>query len=160
MSGAANPLNALLFSNMTSSPTGFASCPRFGSSCFRRGSHPSEIPRLQVRSARQRRCKRADLLAQKPRPTGTTATWLTPGESCAFTLGAESPGMSDKLLSRFLRYVRVDTESDETSAAFPSTPGQLVLLEMLKQELSELGAPAVQMTKHGYVIASIPANTR
>ena len=76
------------------------------------------------------------------------------------TLGAESPGMSDDLLSRFLRYVRVDTQSDETSKTFPSTPGQLVLLEMLKQELSELGASDVQMTKHGYVMASIPANTR
>jgi len=68
--------------------------------------------------------------------------------------------MSDNLLSRFLRYVRVDTQSDETSRTFPSTPGQLVLLEMLKQELSELGAPDVEMTKHGYVMASIPANTR
>ena len=68
--------------------------------------------------------------------------------------------MSDNLLSRFLRYVRVDTQSDETSNTFPSTPGQLVLLEMLKQELSELGAADVQMTKHGYVMASIPANTR
>jgi tripeptide aminopeptidase len=68
--------------------------------------------------------------------------------------------MSDKLLSRFLRYVRVDTQSDETSNTFPSTPGQLVLLEMLKQELSELRAADVQMTKHGYVMASIPANTR
>jgi tripeptide aminopeptidase len=68
--------------------------------------------------------------------------------------------MSDKLLSRFLRYVRIDTQSDETSNTFPSTPGQLVLLEMLKQELIELGAADVQMTKHGYVMASIPANTR
>ena len=68
--------------------------------------------------------------------------------------------MTDNLLSRFLRYVRVDTQSDETSTAFPSTPGQLVLLEMLKQELSQLGAADVQMTKHGYVMASIPANTR
>ena len=68
--------------------------------------------------------------------------------------------MSDNLLSRFLRYVQVDTQSDETSNTFPSTPGQLVLLEMLKQELSELGAADVQMTKHGYVMASIPANTR
>ncbi|MEO5717464.1 MAG: peptidase T [Chthoniobacterales bacterium] len=68
--------------------------------------------------------------------------------------------MSDKLLARFLRYVRVNTQADETSTSFPSTPGQLVLLEMLKQELSELGAADVQMTKHGYVIASIPANTR
>ena len=68
--------------------------------------------------------------------------------------------MSDNILSRFLRYVRVDTQSDETSNTFPSTPGQLVLLKMLKQELSELGAADVQMTKHGYVIASIPATTR
>ncbi len=76
------------------------------------------------------------------------------------SLGAESRGMSDNLLSRFLRYVRVDTQSDETSNTFPSTPGQLVLLKMLKQELSELGAADVQMTKHGYVTASIPATTR
>ena len=68
--------------------------------------------------------------------------------------------MSDTLLSRFLRYVQVDTQSDETSKTFPSTSGQLVLLEMLKKELSELGAADVQMTKHGYVLASIPANTR
>src|SRR5437773_11135427 len=68
--------------------------------------------------------------------------------------------MSDTLLSRFLRYVRIDTQSDETSKTFPSTPGQLVLLEMLKQELTELGAADVQMTRHGYVMASISANTR
>jgi len=68
--------------------------------------------------------------------------------------------MSDNLLSRFLRYVQIDTQSDETSKSCPSTPGQLVLLEMLKQELSELGAADVQMTKHGYVMASVPANTR
>ncbi len=68
--------------------------------------------------------------------------------------------MSDNLLSRFLRYVQADTQSDETSKNFPSTSGQLVLLEMLKQELTKLGAADVQMTKHGYVMASIPANTR
>src|ERR1700747_1963992 len=68
--------------------------------------------------------------------------------------------MSDNLLSRFLRYVQIDTQSDETSKTFPSTSGQLVLLEMLKQELNELGAADGQMTRHGYVLASIPANTR
>jgi tripeptide aminopeptidase len=68
--------------------------------------------------------------------------------------------MNDDLLSRFLRYVRMDTQSDETSNTFPSTPGQLALLEILKQELDELGASDVKMTKHGYVMASIPANTR
>ena len=51
--------------------------------------------------------------------------------------------MSDTLLSRFVRYVQLDTQSDETSTTFPSTPGQLVLLEMLKQELIEMGAADV-----------------
>ncbi len=68
--------------------------------------------------------------------------------------------MNDDLLSRFLRYVRIDTQAGENSTSFPSTPGQLTLLEMLKEELSELGAADVQMSKHGYVTASIPANTR
>ena len=54
--------------------------------------------------------------------------------------------MNDNLLSRFLRYVQLDTQSDETSNTYPSTPGQLVLLEMLKEELSELGAADVQMS--------------
>src|SRR3954466_7544255 len=74
--------------------------------------------------------------------------------------GVESAAMTDDLLQRFLRYVQIDTQSDETSNTFPSTPGQLVLLEMLKQELSEMGAADVQMTKHGYVMASVSANTR
>jgi tripeptide aminopeptidase len=68
--------------------------------------------------------------------------------------------MSANLLSRFLRYVQIDTQSNESSDTFPSTPGQSVLLELLRQELSELGAADVQMTKHGYVTARIPANTR
>ncbi len=68
--------------------------------------------------------------------------------------------MSDTLLSRFLRYVQIDTQSNERSTTFPSTPGQLVLLEMLKNELVALGAANVQMTRHGYVLASIPATTQ
>src|SRR2546423_7683064 len=68
--------------------------------------------------------------------------------------------MSDTLLSRFLRYVEIDTQSDETSKTFPSTSGQLVLLEMLKQELNELGSADVQMTRHGFVGPTTPANTR
>ena len=68
--------------------------------------------------------------------------------------------MDDTLLSRFLRYVQIDTQSNEASTTFPSTPGQRVLLEMLKNELIEMGAADVEMTRHGYVLASIPANTR
>ena len=68
--------------------------------------------------------------------------------------------MSETLLTRFLRYVQIDTQSDETSKTCPSTPGQLVLLDMLKQELGAMGAGDVKMTKHGYVMATIPATTR
>lgn len=68
--------------------------------------------------------------------------------------------MSETLLARFLRYVQIDTQSDETSKTCPSTPGQLVLLRVLKQELATMGAGDVTMTKHGYVMARIPATTR
>jgi len=67
--------------------------------------------------------------------------------------------MSETLLTRFLRYVQVDTQSDETSTTCPSTPGQLVLLQMLKKELDGMGAQDVKMTKHGYVMATIPATS-
>jgi tripeptide aminopeptidase len=71
-----------------------------------------------------------------------------------------SSRMSEPLLSRFLSYVQIDTQSDETSTTCPSTPGQLVLLERLKRELAGMGAGDVKMTKHGYVIATVPATTR
>ncbi len=64
------------------------------------------------------------------------------------------------LLSRFLRYVQVDTKSSDTSTAHPSTPGQWDLLRMLQQELSALGAADVRLTPHGYVIATLPATSR
>jgi len=65
--------------------------------------------------------------------------------------------MNDKLLERFLRYVQVDTQSDDSSPGCPSTPGQLVLQEMLRKELLELGASDVVMTDFGYVLATLPA---
>ena len=63
--------------------------------------------------------------------------------------------MTETLLTRFLRYVQLDTQSDETSKTYPSTPGQLVLLDMLKHELVDMAAGDVQMTKHGYVMATV-----
>ena len=64
------------------------------------------------------------------------------------------------LLSRFLRYVQVDTRSSETSTTFPSTPGQWDLLRMLQQELLALGAANVRLTPHGYVLATLPATSK
>ena len=64
----------------------------------------------------------------------------------------------ESLLHRFLRYIAVDTQSDELSESQPSTGKQLRLLEMLRDELKSMGVEA-EMDEWGYVMASIPANT-
>jgi tripeptide aminopeptidase len=61
------------------------------------------------------------------------------------------------VLDRFLRYVRIDTRSDERSHSCPSTPGQLRLLELLVSELRAIGVEDAAMDEHGYVMATIPA---
>ncbi|MBM3773323.1 MAG: peptidase T [Acidimicrobiia bacterium] len=63
------------------------------------------------------------------------------------------------VLDRFLRYVRYDTRADETSPSYPSTPGQLVLLRDLADELRGLGLLDVTMDEHGYVMGTVPATT-
>lgn len=66
----------------------------------------------------------------------------------------------DKLVERFLRYVKIDTQSDDTvTDIFPSTEKQLVLSNLLVSELKQLGINDVTIDKHGYVMATIPANT-
>ncbi len=62
------------------------------------------------------------------------------------------------ILQRFLSYVRVDTQSDDSSASFPSTAKQKDLAARLKPELEALGLPEVQITPWGYVLASWPTN--
>jgi tripeptide aminopeptidase len=53
--------------------------------------------------------------------------------------------------------VRVDTQSDDASSSVPSTPGQLVLLSMLRDELNEMGAADVVLDDNGYLTATVPA---
>jgi tripeptide aminopeptidase len=67
--------------------------------------------------------------------------------------------MPEPLLSRFLRYVRVDTQSDPDSHTAPSSQNQWVLLRMLESELHEMGAQDVRLTEHGCVMATIPATS-
>ena len=45
---------------------------------------------------------------------------------------------NNKLLERFLRYVKIDTQSDPDSTTYPSTEGQWDLLRMLEAELKEI----------------------
>ncbi len=61
------------------------------------------------------------------------------------------------LLDRFLRYVRVDTQSDEKSSTLPSTAKQLDLSRLLVQECRDLGLDDVSIDEHGIVMATIPA---
>ena len=62
-----------------------------------------------------------------------------------------------ELEERFLRYVRIDTQSAGDSTETPSTSKQLDLLRLLESELKMLGASDVVLTDCGYVLATIPA---
>ncbi len=63
------------------------------------------------------------------------------------------------VLDRFLRYVRIDTQSDASSPTCPSTEKQKDLGRLLAQELRDLGLADAHMDEHGYVYATLPANT-
>jgi tripeptide aminopeptidase len=67
------------------------------------------------------------------------------------------PSLTSELEDRFLRYVQIDTTSDETPSTIPSTPGQLVLARLLAEELTEIGAANVTLTGSGFVFATVPA---
>ncbi len=67
----------------------------------------------------------------------------------------EPPKYPSRCVERFLEYVTIDTQSSEDSESYPSTPGQLDLLRVLVDELSELGLEDVAMEEHGYVFATI-----
>ena len=59
-------------------------------------------------------------------------------------------------LERFLRYVRVDTQSAYFSDTRPSSERQLDLSRLLRDELEELGLEDVELTDYGYVFATLP----
>jgi tripeptide aminopeptidase len=63
-----------------------------------------------------------------------------------------------EMLARFLRYVQVDTQSDENSTTSPSTEKQKDLSRLLAEELRALGCADAEMDQWGYVFATVPAN--
>jgi len=65
---------------------------------------------------------------------------------------------SKELEARLVRYVEIDTQSDESSPSEPSTAIQLDLLRLLRDELIGLGVSDVSLTDYGTVLATIPAN--
>ena len=60
---------------------------------------------------------------------------------------------------RFLRYVQIDTQSDSQSTTCPSTEKQKDLSRILVQELKDMGIADAHLDDHGYVYATIPANS-
>jgi tripeptide aminopeptidase len=60
---------------------------------------------------------------------------------------------------RFLRYVKVDTQSDPESPTTPSTAKQKNLGKVLVEELQQMGITDAEMDEYGYVYATIPSNT-
>ena len=61
------------------------------------------------------------------------------------------------ILDRFLKYVSIDTQSNEESESQPSTEKQLNLLKLLRDELEAMGVEA-SLDEYGYVMGSIPSN--
>lgn len=61
---------------------------------------------------------------------------------------------------RFLRYVKIDTQSKHNIDSIPSTKKQFDLARLMAAELKEIGASDVLLDEHGYVTATIPANTK
>ena len=62
------------------------------------------------------------------------------------------------VVDRFLRYISIDTQSDDSSTDFPSTKKQFDLLNLLVKELQEIGLKDANIDEKGYVMATLPAN--
>ena len=63
------------------------------------------------------------------------------------------------LVDRFLQYVKFDTQSDELTNLWPSTPGQMAFAQHLEGELADLGLEDIYLDDNGYLMATLPANT-
>jgi len=69
------------------------------------------------------------------------------------------PNYKFTCVDRFLKYVKYDTQSDDDSKSFPSTEKQKELSRELVKELLETGIKDAHLDEHGYVYATLPANT-
>lgn len=65
----------------------------------------------------------------------------------------------NNLLERFIRYIKIDTESDPESNTTPSTQKQFELANLLVEELKALGLTDANVDENCYVMATLPANT-
>lgn len=66
----------------------------------------------------------------------------------------------ENVVDRFIRYAKIDTQSDPASTTHPSTAKQLELARLLVRECQALGLQEVKLDENGYVTATLPATTR
>ena len=71
---------------------------------------------------------------------------------------AQTKPPTESAMDRFLRYVKIDTQSAEDAGKFPSTEKQLVLARLLEKELKELGVQNVRISEQGIVYGVVPGN--
>ena len=62
------------------------------------------------------------------------------------------------VVDRFLQYVKFDTQSDELTNLWPSTPGQMEFAQHLEKELQAMGLEDITLDDNGYLMATLPAN--
>jgi tripeptide aminopeptidase len=85
--------------------------------------------------------------------------FVDPPSKLWFLTLASSLPFQHSVTERFLRYVTIDTQSDPDSPTCPSTEKQKDLGRLLAAELKEMGLADANLDAHGYVYATIPANT-
>ena len=66
--------------------------------------------------------------------------------------------MAERVLDRLLRYVKIDTQSDELSETFPSTKKQFDLANLLVDEMKAIGIKDAEIDQYCYVMGTIPSN--
>jgi tripeptide aminopeptidase len=68
--------------------------------------------------------------------------------------------MKEKVLEKFLRYISIDTQSDDSSQTCPSAKKELDLANLLFDELNQLGLKDVSIDNNGYLMATLPSNIK
>ena len=76
----------------------------------------------------------------------------------AATVFAQSKAPTETAMSRFLRYIKIDTQAVEEAGKVPSSDKQLVLARLLETELKALGVQNVRMSEFGIVYGMVPGN--
>ena len=65
----------------------------------------------------------------------------------------------ESVIDRFIRYIKIDTQSARNAESFPSTEKQLNLARLLTEELRTMGLIDAATDQYGYVTATLPSNS-